>query len=103
VAIFVTLNENDAISLIDSKIDPSELFRGRVAEMDRGLSVQGIASGGEELIQPLLFFLSPHVCSLRVVSFEVPLHVIAMHEAGIAAFGRADVRAVAVVDHLVML
>jgi hypothetical protein len=50
VFVFVTLDENNPVGFIERKIDPSELSRGRVAEMDHGLSVGGVASGSEEFV-----------------------------------------------------
>jgi hypothetical protein len=99
--VLVTLDENDTISLIDGEVDPSELVRARAAEMDRGLSVRGIASGREEFVEPLLFFLSPLMGLLSVVALEVLLQIIGLYIAGITTICSADMGTVVVVDHLV--
>jgi hypothetical protein len=103
VAIFVTLDENDAISLVYSKIDPSELVRARATEMDRGLSIRGIASGGREFEEAFLFFLSPLLCPLRMVSFKVLLQMGTMHETGLATLRCTGIGTIVIVDHLVVL
>jgi hypothetical protein len=103
VAIFVTLDENDAISLIYRNIDPSELSRARVAEVDRGLSVRGIASGGEEFVETFLFFLSPLMGLLRVIPLEVCLQIGTMHETGLATLRCTGIGTIVIVDHLVVL
>jgi hypothetical protein len=71
--------------------------------MDRGLSVRCIASGREEFVEPFLFFLSPLLASLRVVSFEVPLQITGLDETDIATFSHADIGADVVVENLVPL
>jgi hypothetical protein len=103
VPVLVTLDENDAISLIDGEVDSSELFRARAAKMDRGLSVRGITSGREEFIESLLFFLSPLMGLLSVVSFEVLLQMESTHETGLATIRRTDMGMGVVVSHFVVL
>jgi hypothetical protein len=48
VFVFVTFDENNSVGLVDGEVDPSKLSRGRVAEMDHGLSIGSITSGTEK-------------------------------------------------------
>jgi hypothetical protein len=103
VLTLVALNGNDPIGFVDGEIDPGELLRPLSAKLDHGFTIGGVADRSEKLVQLLLPLLPPLVGPLGVVSFDVLLQIAGLYVAGLALIGSADVGAVIVVDHCVIV
>jgi hypothetical protein len=100
--VFVTLDDHHSIEKVQGEIEPGELFRTLAAERDRGLSVRGVARGGEKLVEPLLPLLPPLMGPLCVISLEVRLQGTALDESGITALYQTDMRPIVLMGHLVV-
>jgi hypothetical protein len=99
VPLLVTFHYNDPIGFVYGEIEPGELFRALAAELNHGFTIWGIPGGAKKFEEPLFLSLPPLHTSLGVVSFEVSLQVVGLHEPSITAFRCADVRTVVVMDH----
>jgi hypothetical protein len=98
----VAFNGDHPVGLIDYEVNPGKLLRPLPTKLDNGLAVRGITNGTEEFVEPFLPFLSSLMSSLSVVSFDVLLQIVCLDVAGFAPLRSAPVRAIVVVDHLVV-
>jgi hypothetical protein len=101
--VFIALDDHHAIEKVQGEIEPGKLFRPLTAERDWGLSVRRVARGDEKLEQSLLSLLPSLVGPLRVVPFDMLLQIIGLDVAGVTALYHADMGAVVLMDHFVIL
>jgi hypothetical protein len=103
VALFVALNRHDTIGFVKDEVDSCKFLGTLPTVLDDGLSIGGVASGSEELVESFFLSLPPLVCSLRMIPLEMHPQILCIHESGTAALGGTGVREIIVVEHLVVL
>jgi hypothetical protein len=99
----VALHHDDPVGFVNREVQAGELFRAGATKLNHGFTVWRVAGGLEEFEESFFLSFPPLHAPLRVISFEVDLQLTGMYKSSLAAFRRADMWTVVVVDHLVPL